>query len=58
MKLKYSFDKLVNSKALRTQFMSDYDKLIRGLKKHGFNSVAAKHARNKKRILEELELLD
>jgi hypothetical protein len=58
LKTKYTFDNLVNNQNTRAEFMRDYDKLIQGLKKHGYAGIALKHAHNKKRIAEELALLD
>jgi hypothetical protein len=58
MSTTYSFERLANDHIVRARFFKDYDRLIQGLKKHGYAAVAAKHARNKKRIEQELVLLD
>lgn len=58
MQTNYTLDNLINNRKIRANFMRDYDKLIRGLKKHGFNASAMKHARNKQRIADEIALLD
>lgn len=48
---------IINDKA-RAEFFSFYDGLIADLKKHGFAEAAVIHAKNRKRIRDELALLD
>jgi hypothetical protein len=57
METKYTIENLANSKATRDAYFRDYQKLINGLKKHGFISVAVQHARIKQRVAEELALI-
>ncbi len=57
MDSKYTIENLANSKATRDAYFRDYDKLIKGLKKHGFITVAIQHARIRQRVAEELALI-
>ncbi len=56
--MKYTFNNLVNNKKTRDDFFRDYDKLIKFLRRDGYNSVALKHAKKKKEIAEAIALLD
>ncbi|KQS73016.1 hypothetical protein ASG39_04675 [Rhizobium sp. Leaf371] len=58
METKYTLDNLLNDKTTREAFFKAYGKLIKALKKHGYNAAAMTHARNRKRIQDEIALLD
>jgi hypothetical protein len=58
MKSKYTFDNLVENTRIRADFFRDYEKLIKLLRRDGHNSIALKHAQNKRRIAEAIALLD
>ncbi|PTV69049.1 hypothetical protein DBL06_27855 [Agrobacterium pusense] len=54
---KYTFEKLVKSEKLRNEFFDHYDWLIRIAKEKGFIDAALAHAKAKKRVQDELNLL-
>ncbi|WP_153366807.1 hypothetical protein [Agrobacterium rosae] len=54
---KYTFEKLANSEKLRTEFFEGMDWLIRSARDKGFTDAALSHAKVKKRLQEELELI-
>jgi len=58
MQTQYTYDILVNDIGIRERFFKNYTKLIHGLKKHGYNVSATKHAANKKRIAEAIALIN
>lgn len=54
---KYTFEKLVKSEKLRNEFFDHYDWLIRIAKEKGFIDAAISHAKGKKRVQDELNLI-
>ncbi|MDP9873455.1 MULTISPECIES: hypothetical protein [Agrobacterium tumefaciens complex] len=54
---KYTFEKLVKSEKLRSEFFEDYDWLIHNAKEKGFMDAALAHAKAKKRVQDELNLI-
>lgn len=58
MELEFDYDLIAVDKQQRARFFKGYQKLIRELKKDGWTDCALAHAKNKKRLMEELEMLD
>ncbi|MCA2372482.1 hypothetical protein ATU3B_12695 [Agrobacterium genomosp. 3 str. CIP 111-78] len=54
---KFTFEKLVKSENSRNQFFDHYDWLIRIAKEKGFIDAAIAHAKAKKRVQDELNLI-
>ena len=54
---KYTFEKLVKSERLRNEFFDHYDWLIHIAKEKGFIDAALAHAKAKKRVQDELNLI-
>lgn len=54
---KYTFEKLVKNEKLRNEFFDHYDWLIRNAKEKGFIEAAIAHAKAKKRVQDELNLI-
>lgn len=53
-----AYEELIINDKIRTEFFRFYDGLIDDLKRFGFAEAALTHAKNRKRIREELALLD
>lgn len=56
--LKFEYENLIIDNNARTEFFSIYDHLIKLLKRNNFFDAAIIHTKNRKRIDEELALLD
>ncbi|WP_225245699.1 hypothetical protein [Agrobacterium tomkonis] len=54
---KYTIDKLANSERLRKELFETIDWVITNAKSQGFAEVAIAHAKAKRRIQEELDLI-
>lgn len=53
----YKMGILINNEKKRKQFFTEYAAFINDLTKHGYYETAAIHARKKKQIQEEIDLL-
>lgn len=54
----YTFENLIKHDSVRGEFFSLYDRLITELKSKGYYDAALIHARNRRRIWDEVCLLD
>lgn len=54
----FTFEKLLNDPKSRKKFFQIYDDMINNLKRSGFVESATRHAKNRKRIRDELALFD
>ncbi|MGA6114757.1 hypothetical protein [Agrobacterium sp. CFBP2214] len=54
---KYTIDKLANSERLRKELFETIDWVIANAKAHGFAEVAISHAKAKKKVQYELNLI-
>lgn len=53
-----AFEELVLNPKARAEFFAFYDELIADCKRYGFTKAALTHAKNRKRIWDEVTLLD
>ncbi|WP_296076701.1 hypothetical protein [uncultured Agrobacterium sp.] len=53
-----TFDTLVYDRKARDKFFYEYDRLIGWCKEYGYLDAALDHKRNRKRIWDEVTLLD
>lgn len=56
--MQYTYENLMIRKPVREEFLTEYKRLIVGLKKHGYLEAAKTHAKNRARLEVELSFLD
>ena len=56
--MEYTFSLLASDKNIREKFFAEYDGLIKACKSHGLMDAALMHAKFRKKLLDELSLLD
>ncbi|WP_132281522.1 hypothetical protein [Neorhizobium sp. JUb45] len=54
----FTYDELAVDPAKRKIFLDAYAELIKACKKYGFTEAAKAHARNRKRLADDLALID
>jgi hypothetical protein len=56
--MEFTYENLIENLKIRTEFLRIYDDMIGNLKRSGYIESAAKHAKNRKRIFEEVSIFD
>jgi hypothetical protein len=56
--MNFTYENLINDQKMRRSFFRIYDSMINELRRSNYLECAAKHAKNRKRIFEEVSIFD
>lgn len=56
--MEFTYENLINDTKIRENFFRIYDDMISQLRRANYLESAAKHAKNRKRIFEEVSIFD